>query len=393
MRKTANKQHIFFALWSVTSIPASAWAIPCGQTSPDETCFNAATHVPKSFGFINNGAITLYNAEQETIILDAEVADAQSLEQLLSGISLGTYNVNALTSPLRINTREPNAYFALRPDLASEPVTLTNTPGLYLLPYLSQHLANINAAYFIFTDSNNQLKQRVLSPMPADWDSLSNALKTLNFSNVVLQPNGIINATASTGKIYQALMSYVVVPGKPIANQLSFDTTVGDVNNDALPDVSIIYANGDRQALIVQPDYASAFVLKSSADLANADAYLLATTQPAVIEIDLSANEYNGAELSLANFSPGDKIRFNLMDGIVKPGAETQHSATANQYFSNLNTVNAQRSDAIIHDGSKSVITLMSNEVDIKNATTQSNTLHINLTGGINNKKLLFEFF
>ncbi|MEQ1637698.1 MAG: hypothetical protein ABL903_13515 [Methylococcales bacterium] len=393
MRKTANKQKILLALWTVSSVPVTTWALTCDQTVSDDMCLNKVTHTPKSVDFINKGFITLKTATQQVITLDVEVQSAQAFEQTLSGISLGTDSSNTLTSPLRINSRQAGTYNILRPELSSEPATLANTPGLYLLPYLPQKMAQINAAYFIFKDANGQLKQRALPPIPADWDSLSSALKKLNFSNIALQPNGTITATANNGKILSAIADYKVIQGQSVANEATFDTGIGDVNSDGADDVSIIYPNGDRQTLVLQPFFGAAFVLKSAADAAGADAYLAATIESAVIEVDLSSNEYTGADITLNNFSSGDKIRFNLADGIVTPGAGAQHSATANQYFSNLNTANAQHSDAIIHAGDSSVITLMSSMLDIQHASTEVNSLHINLTGGIKNKNLFFEFF
>lgn len=386
MRRTLKNSHLLLLLSIVSSTPTITWGSI--STAP----------VTKRLSFVDASQIALSTAEPELIPLEVNEADALLFEQTLTQISLGTDNTNAQTAPLRLNNLSANAYFSFSPTTANEPVAFINKPGLFLLPYLTQQLAHISIAAFIFTEANGQLKQRSLPPVPADWESLKKELERLQFSHVSLQTNGVIAATGSDGKNYQALMDYSVSKGNSTANTLTF-TPASDVNSDGFADINVNYPNGDRQTLMLFPHYAKAFVLKSATDVTAANAYLLATTDPAVVEIDLSSNEYKGDDITLKDFAPGDKIRFSLQDGVVNTGDGVQNSnlkvtsATANEYFSSLLTDNTQLTDLIIHEGSQSVITLTSHVVDVKQASTQENSLHINLTGGIKNKDLLFEFF
>ncbi len=57
-------------------------------------------------------------------------------------------------------------------------------------------------------------------------------------------------------------MDYSVYQGTGVASAVTFDTTIGDVNQDGVPDINVIYANGDRQALIVPSSNAAAFKSK-----------------------------------------------------------------------------------------------------------------------------------
>lgn len=377
MRKTLKNRYLLLLLSIVSSASTLTWG--AASTAP----------VTKRLSFIDASQIALSTAEPELIPLEVDAADALLFEQTLTQISLGT---NIQTAPLRLNNLSANAYFSFSPATANEPVALINKPGLFLLPFLTGQLAHVSVAAFIFTEANGQLKQRSLPPVPADWESLKKELERLQFSHVSLQSNGVIAATGTDGKNYQALMDYSVNKGNSTANALTF-TPTSDVNRDGFADINVNYPNGDRQTLMLFPRYAKAFVLKSTADATAADAYLLATTDPAVVEIDLSSNEYKGDDITLKNFAPGDKIRFSLQDGVVNTGDGVQNAATANEYFSSLSTDNIQLTDLIIHEGAQSVITLTSHAVDVKQASTQESSLHINLTGGIKNKDILFEFF
>lgn len=380
MRKTLKNRHLLLLLSIVSGAPMPTWGT--ASTAP----------VTKRLSFIDASQIALSTAEPALVSLEVDAADALLFEQTLTQISLGTDNTNAQTTPLRLNNLSANSYFTFRPAVANEPVAFVNKPGLFLLPFLTGQLAHVSIAAFIFTEANGQLKQRSLPPVPADWESLKKELERLQFSHVSLQTNGVIAATGTDGKNYQALMDYSVSKGDSTANALTF-TPTSDVNRDGFTDINVNYPNGDRQTLMLFPRYAKTFVLKSAADAAAADAYLLANTDPAVVEIDLSSNEYKGDDITLKNFAPGDKIRFSLQDGVVNTGDGVQNSSSANEYFSSLSTDNAQLTDLIIHDGLQSVITLTSHVVDVKQASTQENSLHINLTGGIKNKDILFEFF
>ena len=444
MHKLLSKQNILIAVCTAVNIPGTATAAVCGSAVQELNCnpstlsseswlpqvknlletvlpgasiaemksgqlqiqlnslaylltpvqvTQADANTPAGISLTNSGLLNLTTKELQTITFAAGVQNSEVLSQFLSNANLAITQTDVTTGTLQVNRGKEGTYFVLRPDFSSEPANLSNTPGFYLMPYPSRKIANINAAYLIFKDSNGQLRQQVLPPMPADWQSLSQALAQLGFKAVSLQYDGIINATADNGKTYHALMDYAVIPGLSVASQVKFEASPNDANQDGVPNLTVVYPNGDRQDLILLPEETAVFTLRSAGDVAQADTFLAAHDQPVTLEVDFDDDHYSGSDITLANFTAGDKLRFNTADGIVKPCVDGQHSATANQYMSNLHTAQFQRSDRIIHAGSKAEITLVSSELNLQKAELHSNSLHIHLSGGIKNNNLQFEFF
>lgn len=444
MHKLLNKQNILIAVCTAVSIPGNATVAGCESAVQGLNCnpltkssetwlpqvenllqtllpgvsiietssgqlqiqINALTYLltpvqvvqddaktPVGISLTSSGLLNLTTKELQTFTFAAGVQGFEALSQFLAQENLAIVKNDENTGTLRLKRGQGETNFVLRPDFSSGPATLGNTPGFYLMPYLAKKIANINSAYLIFKDSNGQLRQQVLPPMPADWENLSQSLTQLGFTAISLQYDGIINATASDGKTYHAMMDYAVSPGNSVASQVIFEASPLDVNQDGIADLTVVYPNGDRQALLLLPDETAVFTLKSSADVAKADAFLAAHDEPVSLEVDFDDEHYSGNDITLANFTPGDKLRFNTADGIVKPGVDVQHSATANQYMSSLHTAQFQRSDRIIHAGSKAEITLISSALDIQKAELTSNSLQIHLSGGIKNNNLQFEFF
>lgn len=206
---------------------------------------------PTHLNYFNGGKITFKTAATEGFVLEVDTKDAQAFEQGLLNLSAGKLHITAPTAPSRLQDKQAPKYYSFRPALSSEPASVGVIPGLYFSPYLTQSVTKIDAAYIVFMDNNGQLQQQALAPMPADWDGLSTALKALGYSNVAIQSNGLISATNEEGKTFQALMDYNVYTGKSVANTVTFDLLIGDINKNGQPDVNVIYANGDRQVLIL----------------------------------------------------------------------------------------------------------------------------------------------
>ncbi len=152
-------------------------------------------------------------------------------------------------------------YFSARPDIVAVPANVVNgtvngvalgqqMPQLLGLPYTGQGVADFSVAYLFFQGADNQLMQQAMPPVPADWDSLRGAWEALGYTQVALEPNGILSY-AQAGKIYKGIMGYIVTPGTAKGASVSFDASVGDVNGDGIGDLKVTYPNGDSQTLIL----------------------------------------------------------------------------------------------------------------------------------------------
>ena len=142
-------------------------------------------------------------------------------------------------------------YYSAYPASTTEVATVATTEGISIAPYLPQTVKNVNIAYLLFKDSTAQLRQKALIPTPVNFDQLSAALSAANFKNISQQADGIIQVTSSDGQVYKLLADYMVYQGPVPANkQLSFAIT-HDLNGDGLADVTITYANGEQQTLLL----------------------------------------------------------------------------------------------------------------------------------------------
>lgn len=384
--------------------PEGILSVSLGQT----TYTLAAVQVTKAragtqagIAFSADGLLQLNTLGQRTLLLAATLADRAGWDKALAAMGLHLDSVTSPYGTLRVSDAQKTQAYVLRPELTAEVASLTSAPGIYLRPYLSNRLPNINIVQYTFKDAQGSLRQQLLPPMPADWDALRAYLQQLNLSAISLSSDGILRATTPDGQVLQAIMGYAVVPGNVSANSLRLDSSTGDLNQDGIPDLTVVYANGERQALILIPAAPTPvpttpnqiYVMQTLDDVAAVEQFLQAQQQPVTVDINLGGKDYPNADISFKNFSAGDKIRFNRADGSVQPGNGVLHSATDNQYFSSLNTANIQRSDAIVHAGSQSEITLKSALLDVAKANTRTHTLQIHLTSGLQNKNLHFEFF
>jgi hypothetical protein len=218
---------------------------------------------PAGVSFTPDGQLKIVTAAQRRILLNPSVQDTPALTQALLSSGLFISAVNAGNGDLSVlpvasqlidlpGNIAPPAIPSLvaRPAIQSEPATLGKTPGLYMAPYLPQSVANVTVGYLLFKDSKGQLRQQALLPVPADWESLRQALEALHFTDVTLQTDGVIKVVDSKGNDQQALMAYQVVPGTLNTTSATF-TAIADVNNDGQGDVQVNYPNGAKQTLIL----------------------------------------------------------------------------------------------------------------------------------------------
>lgn len=204
--------------------------------------------------FTQDGLVKVVTADHRALYLAASVGDMSALQQGLAGFDLTVMSLTHGNGNLVVKAQGLEPCILARPAILAEPAEAA-VPGLELRPYLKKEIANVTVAYLTFIDSNGTLKQQAMLPTPADWTSLKQALEKLKFTHIVLQDDGIIRAADAGGVEHKAIMGYGVTPSNLSSAAVSFDTTIGDVNEDGQVDINVTYPNGDQQPLIlfIQP--------------------------------------------------------------------------------------------------------------------------------------------
>lgn len=212
----------------------------------------------------NTGMVEMITAQQRSIHFTATPASLQTLQTALTpmGMQLNPARQGFGGLSIPANT----GYYSLRPDSVSYRVsslaalqqqaqgqTLSRVPGIVFLPYLEPDIQHLVSAYLIYADSEQQLWQQALPPVPADWESLRQSLEVNGYSEVQLHSNGVISGFKA-GKRYRGIMDYAVKPGGAKESQLRFDAKVGDVNGDGNADMTVIFPSGEMQNLLLFPD-------------------------------------------------------------------------------------------------------------------------------------------
>lgn len=218
----------------------------------------ASTNEPEGVSFTQDGQVKIVTQDHWIVYFAAGVEDMQSLQQSLRDFNLTISDFNHTDGHLLVAASDSSGQtnsvlpcISARPDILTEPAMLASSPGLYLQPYLENEVANVTVAYHVFTDSKGELRQQAMLPTPADWVSLRNVLEKEGFTAVALQTDGIITATDGNGVVHKAIMSYQVTPSDSSADRVSFDPSVGDINEDGQTDLNVIYPSGDQQVLIL----------------------------------------------------------------------------------------------------------------------------------------------
>lgn len=182
--------------------------------------------------------------------------DQAAIAKVLAAGNLNVINTDAVSGQLFI--REQNGsvsapFYAALPDSVASAPTMANVAGLSVAPYMPDKLKNVFVAYAVYQDSQGQLRQKALLPTPAQWEQLRIALLNSDFTNIVLQADGIIAVTASDGTVYKVFADYIVTPGDDNVTKepkLSF-AVINDVNGDGVSDLKVTYPNGDQQILLL----------------------------------------------------------------------------------------------------------------------------------------------
>lgn len=209
---------------------------------------------PTQISFTQDGLVKVVTADHRALYLAASVGDMSALQQGLAGFDLTVMSLIHGNGNLVVKAQGSEPCILARPSILAESAEAA-VPSLELRPYLQGEVANVTIAYLTFIDSNGTLKQQAMLPTPADWTSLKQALEKLKFTHIVLQDDGIIRAEDAGGVEHKAIMGYGVTPSNLSSAAVSFDTTIGDVNEDGQVDINVTYPNGDQQPLIlfIQP--------------------------------------------------------------------------------------------------------------------------------------------
>lgn len=138
-------------------------------------------------------------------------------------------------------------YLTARPDVLAVPAARSSEPGLN--EYSVWGLGSVKNLSLIFTDSEGDLRQQDILPVPADWFALKDSLESIaGVTAVSINERAIIQVTID-GQVVQGMVDYTVVRGT--ATGQTVITDVGDVTGNGARDFEITYANGDRQMLFV----------------------------------------------------------------------------------------------------------------------------------------------
>ena len=209
--------------------------------------------------FQDDGTVQLITASGRVLTLVASPADLINLKQSLEnflGLSFGQRDPN--TGNFTVVTHSPPKkgkvaqertflFYSVRPDLSSSPATVAKQEGLFMVP--SKDLPNVNSAYQVFTQ-DGQLRQQKMLPIPLDWPSIQVSLQQLGFSKVKLNPDGIFQADKG-GLHYTAMVDYGVYAGDDPGSLRYLGS--GDLNQDGIDDLWIIYPDGRSQQALLFP--------------------------------------------------------------------------------------------------------------------------------------------
>ena len=207
--------------------------------------------------FTVDGRVKIVTQQGLVLYVNAASVQLTELQRALIPLQVAINQMSAENGDLMLqellNARAIKAalnlpYYSARSQYLAESVAANAVEGIQMRPYLSNAIANINAAYHFYQDSQAQWHQQVLVPVPADWDNLAKQLAVDGFTQIKLEENGVIHAQYQ-GKFYRAIMDYRVVPTSVVGDQVRFEDSIGDINGDGITDYRVIYPNGEAQNL------------------------------------------------------------------------------------------------------------------------------------------------
>ncbi len=133
-------------------------------------------------------------------------------------------------------------WFSARPDWTSVELVSETESGLQFGqsplvtgPFLTE---------LVFSDEEGRLRQQTIYPSIAQPSVLYSSAQA-----VKIEPFGLISFKQD-GKAYRGVVDYVVSQNEAIANTLQVES-IPDANGDGIPDVMLVYPNGEQQKMFI----------------------------------------------------------------------------------------------------------------------------------------------
>jgi len=171
-----------------------------------------------------NQTLRLVTDDGLEVLAHPAVQDLEAFEAALQTFNLPTPTIQD-NGNLTISASE-TSWFQVRPDLISQAVNKSTTPGLF---------ASQVPVFLIFETPDTRKWQQYLYPAPADLNALTQAAKSVTYNQGVLNFQWM-------GKNYQGMLDYTVSQGKKTGNfQVAPNESGGYL---------LTYPNGEMQKLL-----------------------------------------------------------------------------------------------------------------------------------------------
>ncbi len=211
----------------------------------------AEDSTPEGIRIADDGSVRFVTVNRHEIIALPMVQDFGQFVQGLADIMIGNLNMSMrgqLTANTKLTTK---VRYSGQGDILSIKIKQKLKLGINFIdsPFLSRDKFE-NLVVLVFQDKHKALRQQIIYPTPADMEVLTNLDDSeSNVENVKVEFGGNISFTMK-GRQRKGMLSYNVTQGEPpVSGGVEFEET-GDVNEDGLKDITVVYPNGERQDVL-----------------------------------------------------------------------------------------------------------------------------------------------